>query len=189
LNPSTPPVRPVRLLLVLALLAFGLGANEPQEPTVITSESFDMRGTDAETVSVFDGRVVVTATGMRLECDHLEVISNRIGDKADTVGTQDRFKSLIATGNVRIVQGEREAKCGRAEVLPREDRITLTENPVVIDHGHKTTVTGDELWMLRNDRQVHGKNIKVTAPPLRDLGFDPKQTPPAPDASKKQAPK
>ena len=56
------------------------------------------------------------------------MISARVGEKDDTVGKQDRFKSLIAVGNVHIVQGEREATCARAEVRPREDRITLTGN-------------------------------------------------------------
>ena len=35
--------------------------------------------------------------------------------------------------------------------------------------------------MLRNERQVRGKNIRLTGPSLRDLGFDPKQPPPRPD--------
>jgi len=49
--------------------------------------------------------------------------------KQDTLGKQERFKSLVATGKVRIVQGEREATCEHAEVLPGEDRITLTGGP------------------------------------------------------------
>jgi lipopolysaccharide export system protein LptA len=148
-----------------------------------------MRGSDTDTLSVFDGKVVVTATGMRLTCDHLEVVSARIGDKDDAVGQQDRFKSLLAVGNVRIIQGEREATCGRAEVLPRENKITLMETPVVTDHGNGTVATGDTIEMHRRERQVRGKNVKITAPPLRDLGFDKKQPPPAGDAPKQQAPK
>jgi lipopolysaccharide export system protein LptA len=182
LNTLLHLVRP----LFLCLLVLGLaGAGEAPQPTVITSDRFEMKGTDTETASNFDGHVVVTATGMRLECDHLEVISARMGDKEDTVGQQDRFRSLIATGNVRIVQGDREATCGRAEVLPREDRITLTLNPVVIDRGNNTRAEGEEIYMLRNERQVRGKNIRITAPPLRDLGFDAKQTPPAADKKSK----
>jgi len=170
------------LRLALALACGGLttlpGRAADVQPTVITSESFDMSSTDTETISVFDGRVVVSGTGLRLTCDHLEVISARVGEKDDTIGTQDRFKSLVAVGNVHIIQGEREATCARAEVLPREDRITLTGNPTVTDHGNGTTATGDPLVLLRRERQVTGKNVKITAPPIRDLGFDPKMPPP-----------
>ena len=189
MNPSSPFLRCLALLLGGCLIILIAGAGEPPQPTVINSDTLDMRGTDAETVSVFNGHVVVTATGLRLTCDHLEVVSVRIGDKDDTVGQQDRFKSLIAVGNVHIVQGEREATCGRAEVLPREDKITLTETPIVKDHGNGTMASGDELVMLRGERQVRGRNVKITAPPIRDLGFDPKQAPPAADAPKKSAPR
>jgi lipopolysaccharide export system protein LptA len=165
------------------LFALTTGASEPTQATVITSDTLDMRGGDTETVSVFDGHVVVVGTGLRLTCDHLEVVSVRIGDKDDTIGQQDRFKSLIALGNVHIIQGEREATCGRADVRPRENKITLTENPVVKDNGNGTMASGDELVMLRGDRQVHGKNVKITAPPIRDLGADAK--PSAGDAPRK----
>ncbi len=170
------------------LLAAAVGAAENQ-PTVITSDSFDMSSTDTDTTSIFDGRVTVTGTGLRLTCDHLEVISARVGEKDDTVGKQDRFKSLIAVGRVHIVQGEREATCARAEVRPREDRITLTGNPVVTDHGNGTTATGDPLVLLRKERQVTGKNVKITAPPIRDLGFDPKSPPPSVTVPGAPAPK
>jgi lipopolysaccharide export system protein LptA len=188
LNLLSPLLCRPALLLGAAVIALSAPAGEAPQPTVITSDTLDMRGGDADTISIFDGHVVVVATGLRLSCDHLEVVSARIGDKDDTVGQQDRFKSLIAVGNVRIIQGDREATCGRAEVRPREDMITLTNNPVVTDHGNGTVATGDPLVMMRRERHVRGKNVKITAPAIRDLGFDPKQAPPAPDAPKKSAP-
>ena len=159
------------------------------EATIITSKSLEMRSTDAETTSVFDGAVSVTATGMRLTCDHLEVVSARLGEKADTVGKQDRFTSLIAVGHVRLVQGDREAVCARAEVRPREDSITLTGNPVVTDRGNGTMATGDPLIMMRKERRVRGTNVRITAPPLKDLGYDQKSPPPLPDTPATSAPK
>lgn len=186
--PSPTLLRLFVLIWVAAVFA-ARSEGAGNEPTVITSDSFDMSSTDTETTSVFDGRVTVTGTGLKLTCDHLEVISARIGEKDDTVGKQDRFKSLIAVGRVHIVQGEREATCARAEVRPREDRITLTGNPVVTDHGNGTTATGDPLVLLRRERQVTGKNVKITAPPIRDLGFDPKSAPPAVTVPGAPAPK
>jgi lipopolysaccharide export system protein LptA len=84
------------------------------------------------------------------------------------------------------VQGLREATCGRAEVLPRDDRITLTENPAVTDHGNGTVCTGDKLVLLKGQRRVLGDHVHITAPPIKDLGFDKNQPPPpatAPDPS------
>lgn len=189
MNPLPHLLRLAVSLLIGAGLPCSLRAAEESRPTVITSERFEMRSTETETVTVFDGQVAVTATGLSLTCDHLEVVSARIGDKEDTVGKQDRFKSLIAVGHVRIKQGDREAECGRAEVLPREDKITLTGKPVVTDRGNGTVAKGDPLIMMRHERIVRGTNVTITAPSLKDLGFDPKQPPPTPEAPKPEPPK
>lgn len=176
------------LLLAAAPRAPGAAVASDAQPTVVTSDRLEMRSSGPDTVSVCDGHVVVTATGLRLTCDHLEVISTRVGDKEDTVGKQDRFKSLVATGHVKIKQGEREAECARAEVDPRAEKITLTGNPIVTDRGNGTVATGEPLVMLRAERRVTGENVKITMPSLRNLGFDPKQAPPAPDAPAAKTP-
>ncbi len=161
------------LILSLALCGALLRAQnvEPQN-TVIESESFDWRSTDKETTSVFTGRVVVTATNMKLTCVRLEIVALRSGDPKAPIGKIDAFKSLVATGNVRIIQGDREAACGKAEVLPGDDKILLTGSPVVVDHAVNWTWTGDELEMLRGERQIRGKNARFTGPPIQDLGVD-----------------
>lgn len=153
---------------------------EPQN-TNIWAGQFDWRSTDAETTSVFTGKVIVTGTNLRLTCDRLEIVATRKGDPAATIGKLDSFKSFVATGNVRIIQGDREAACGRAEVLPGDDKIVLTGKPVVVDHAVNWTWTGDELEMLRGERQIRGKNARFTGPPIKDLGIDkPKPAEPAP---------
>ncbi|HEY8995939.1 MAG TPA: LptA/OstA family protein [Lacunisphaera sp.] len=181
-------MKPFFALLGLSLLAASLPAQsvEPQN-TVIESEQFDWRSTDTETTSVFTGRVVVTGTNLKLTCDRLEIVAVRKGDPGATIGKIESFKSLVATGNVRIIQGDREAACGRAEVFPGDDKIILTGQPVVVDHSVNWTWTGDELEMLRNQRQVRGKNARFTGPPIKDLGVE--KTKPAEAAPAPQAPK
>lgn len=152
------------------LIAPAISAAE--KTTDITSTAMELWGTDAQTEGVFSGNVVVTGTNMKLTCDRLQIIASRIGDKTVTIGKLDKFKYLLATGNVHMVQGDREAFCGRAELFPREDRIVLTEKPVAIDHGSDATYTGDELDLYRGERRVKGKNVKITFPPIKDLGFD-----------------
>jgi lipopolysaccharide export system protein LptA len=148
--------------------------------TVITSDSGEARSTDTETTSLFKGHVVVTGTDIRIDCDQLEVISSRSGDKTDTIGRQNSFKYILATGHVRIAQGDREATCERAEVLPLDNKITLTGDPVVTDRGNGTVYSGERLILYRNQRLVTGEHVHITAPPIKDLGFDKNEPSPAP---------
>jgi lipopolysaccharide export system protein LptA len=164
-------------LILPAAPAAVLAAEAPD--TVIVSQSLDMRSTDTETISVFTGNVVVTGNDLRITCDRLEVVSIRIGDKTDTIGRQDKFKSLLATGHVHIVQEDREASCGQAQVLPRDDKVILTENPVVIDHSNNSIATGEPLVLLRGERRVTGQDVRITLPPVKDLGFNKNAPPPA----------
>ena len=160
------------LCAVLATAGLVRAQSTPPQPTVIESVELDMRSTDTESTAVFTKNVVVTGTNLKLTCDRLEVIALRDPAKGGAIGEIEKFKSLIAIGNVRLVQGDREATCGRAVVLPGEERITLYDNPVVIDHGAGWRWTGDELVLLRGERRVLGKNIRATLPPVKDLGFD-----------------
>jgi lipopolysaccharide export system protein LptA len=166
------------LLLGLLTLAPSLIAQttEPQT-TVIESEQFDFSSTDTETLAVFTGKVVAITTNQRLTCDRLEIVAVRSGDPDAAIGKIEAFKSFVATGNVRIIQGDREAACGRAEVRPGDNKIVLTGQPVVVDHSVNWTWTGDELEMLRGERQIRGKNARFTGPPIKDLGVDLNQKP------------
>ncbi len=184
-----------RLTLSLSTLALGLGCGlhaqtvEPQN-TDILAEQFDWRSTDTETIAVFTGKVIATTTNQRLTCDRLEIVALRKGDPTATIGKIESFKSLVATGNVRIIQGDREAACGRAEVLPGDNKIILSGQPVVVDHSVNWTWTGDELEMLRGERQIRGKNAHFTGPPIQDLGIDKsKPVAPTPAAPVPEAPK
>ena len=172
--------------LLASLAATLLRAQSVEEQnTVIESERFDWRSTDTETIAVFTGKVIATSTNQRLTCDRLEIVTTRKGDPGATISKVEDFKSLVATGNVRIIQGDREAACGRAEVLPGDDKIILSDKPVVVDHTINWTWTGDELEMLKGERQIHGKNVRFTGPPIKDLGVDKeKPAPPAPEAPK-----
>ena len=179
------------------LLTFALGALAPLraqevQPTVIDSGQLDMRSTDTLTTFVFTKKVVVTGTNLRLTCDRLEVITTRKGDPTATIGKLGRFKSLIAEGDVRIVQSDREAACGRAEVLPDDDKIILTDHPVVKDLANGATATGPRMVLYRGERRavIEGTaetGTSIVLPAIKDLGFDKDQKPatPPPEALKK----
>lgn len=166
----------VRLLLValaghFAVLSLQAQSVTPQN-TVIDSEQLDMKSSDTEMTLVLTGNVRVTSTNQRLNCDRLEIVALRSGDPKATVGKIEAYKSLLATGNVRIIQGDREAACGKAEIKPGENIVILTGQPVVVDHTANVTVKGDELRLLAGQRQVMGTNVQIVGPALKDLGVD-----------------
>ncbi len=167
-------MKTVRLLCFLAAAGLRRAAAPPPpaSDTVITSDTVDMRSTDTETTTVFDGTVKLVGNDITVTCDHLVVVSTSLGDKSVVLAPIDRFKSLVATGHVHIVQGVREATCGRAEIFPRDNKLVLTENPIVVDSSCPYVVTGDRLNLLRGERRITGDVVKVTGPPVQDLGPD-----------------
>jgi lipopolysaccharide export system protein LptA len=172
-----------RLLSIIAALGLPLIASAqsavPQNTVIESDGRGEMVSTDAETTITFRDHVRVTGTNMKLTCDYLEVVVIRTGDKSATLGKLDKFRSMLATGNVRLVQGDREAACGRAEVLPEQEKIILTENPVIVDHDQNTRAAGKKITMLRGQRRVEIDEPVLTAPPVKDLGVD-KSPAPAP---------
>lgn len=161
----------------------------PPVPTVIESTSADAVSTANETTFTFREKVTVTATNMKLTCDELVVVAKRSGDPQATLGKQENFKSLIATGNVRILQGDREALCARAAVYPGEDRVELTGNPVVRSTKEGWEQTGPKMTLYRGQRRavVEGtaaERTRLVLPALKDLGDlgqdDKKKKPDAP---------
>jgi lipopolysaccharide export system protein LptA len=166
-----------RIALLLALIALPLAAQDAPElpPTTITSQQLDMRTTDKESTFLFTGLVTVTGNQIELTCDELEVIALRPDEDINAaIGELGRFKSLIAKGRVKIIQGDRVATCGRAEVLPGEEKIILTENPLVRDG--QSAVTGERMVLFRGERRAVVESgasgpARVTLPPIRDLGF------------------
>lgn len=166
------------LLALLSALPCALRAADAPPATVITCEGlFETVSTDTETFSTFRDKVIVTGNNLKLYCDFLKVVAIRKGDPNATIGQYGYFKSLVATGNVRIVQGDREATCGRAEVFPGEDRIVLSEDPVVRSLDDQYVAAGPKLVLYRGQRRavIEGtpeERVRLTLPAIKDLGFE-----------------
>jgi len=173
------------LLTALSLVTVSLRAAEELPPTIIEcAGAAETISTDTETIATFTDQVVVTGNNLKLYCDNLRVVAIRKGDPAATLGEYGFFKSLVATGRVRIVQGDREATCGRAEVFPNEDRIVLSENPVVRSIDDQYVVTGPEILLYRGQRRavVRGtaeERSRITLPAMKNLGFEEEEAEPA----------
>jgi lipopolysaccharide export system protein LptA len=161
-----------------------------QVPTELRSEKLEMTSTDDETTAVATQNVILTGTNLRITCDQLTIIATRLGDKDATVGDIEKFKYILATGNVRIIQGDRESTSQRAEVFPREDKVVLSEDPVIIDHSNGFVAAGEKITLFRGKREVFVEKPKFTGPPVGDLSATaaPKATPPASKPTAKPAP-
>jgi lipopolysaccharide export system protein LptA len=139
-----------------------------------------MTSTDTESTFTFRDNVLAVGNGMTLACDYLKVIATRIGDKAATIGKYGKFKYMLATGHVRMTQGDRVATGGRAEMFPEEDRIVLTENPVVRIESEHYEASGPRMILYRGQRRaVIEGGAHILLPAIKDLGF-PSDKPAAP---------
>lgn len=146
-------------------------------PTVIESEGpGEMVNTEKESTFTFRDKVVVTGTNLRMTCDLLVVVARRTGGDAKAMlGKQERFKSLVATGNVHIVQGGREAFCGRAEIFPDTEEVILSENPRVrmIDGTYDGSTNSGRMILKRGEQRAIIERPRLTLPSLKDLGYEP----------------
>ena len=170
--------------LLLALRAALPGASPaapapaaPLPPTTIESGALELFSTEKETTFTYSRGVRITATNLVLTCDHLVVIARRSGDPAALVGRQEKLKSLVASGNVRLVQDDREATADRAEVFPDDDRVILTGNPVVRSVKDGWEQRGPRMELLRGERRavIRGEGSerpRTVLPALKDLGYD-----------------
>ena len=176
-------LRSFLLAAALALPAFAPAARAevPPEPTTLTCDHMDMWSEGDETHAICTGSVTLTGTNMRMTCVRLELTATRIGEKSVSVPTLEKFKYLLATGRVNITQGSRGATCGRAEVFPRENKVVLTEDPVVVDRATDFVSAGEKITLLRGQERVEVEKPRLTGPPIRDLGFD-RAKPAAPTA-------
>ncbi len=189
-------MKPTCRLLPLAALAaatlFGANSIPPpptpatEQPTVITATRQKIVYGDKETLITYDGAVTVSGTNLRILCDHLEVVLYKLGDKSESLSKLDRFKSLIATGRVHVTQGDREASSGRTEVLPGEDKIVLTEDPVVTlpaKDGSPVVMKGARITYHRGRGEIEVEQAVTTGPSLKDLGATPADLAPATPAT------
>lgn len=177
-------------LWLAALSTTSRAAVEESVTTITCDGEGQMLSNDKETTITFRDNVVVIGTNLKLTCDFLRVVVLRTGDQTATIGQPDKFRSLLATGNVHLVQGAREAACGRAEVMPADDKIILTEHPIIVDRDQNTRIAGEKITLLRGQREVLVDKPVLTGPPVKDLGYDQNKKPaepaPAPTATEKK---
>lgn len=151
---------------------------KPLVQTEIEAETLEAEITEEKGYLIGRGSVKLTATNLEITCNQIEVFTD-VKDKEgnDTLGDLSSIRRIIATGNVKIVQEERMATSGRAEVYPNDDYILLDEDPIVYQNDITIDGTGAQMRILRGNGRVEligdtNNKIRVTGRPIEDLGFE-----------------
>lgn len=178
-------LHPFVIIALLTVLPARLPAQAPaDEPgalltpqnTIVTADRLEMKNTGVESHLVFIGNVHLTGTNLTVSCDRVEIYAEQIPDIRDpdkkaTIGKIGALTRILALGGVKISQEGRTATAGRAEVLPIEDKIVLTEEPVVTDTETRLTVSGTRMTFFRGEKAAQIENPQVVGPALPNLGF------------------
>ena len=147
--------------------------------TVVRSESLKMTSTPELNYFYFSDNVTITGNNLLVKCDNLEVTASRSGEAEATIGRIGVIKKIVAIGSVEIFQAGRAALAGRAELLPAEGKIILTDSPQILDR--KTTVSGWRITLMKGNRTAivennpdgtGGSRPTVVLDALPNLGFD-----------------
>lgn len=122
--------------------------------TVITSDSllfdYDQR------MCVFEGNVIVVDPRVRMECDKLHVFFDE----------NQAVESLVAQGNVVIIQENREATCGRAVYTAADGAIVMTQSPALV--RERDRLEGEEIRIYVDTHQVHSRKGRLIVFPDRE---------------------
>jgi lipopolysaccharide export system protein LptA len=161
--------------------------------TIVTADRLEMKNTGVESHLVFIGNVQLVGTNLTVTCDRVEIYAEQIPDVRDpekkaTIGKIGALTKILALGHVKVSQEGRTATAGRAEVMPIEDKIVLSEEPVVTDTETQVTVSGTRMTFFRGDRYGQIENPQVVGPALPNLGFPREQKPAAEAAAPATAP-
>jgi len=106
------------LVLVAGAVAAPLGGSEP-----LKVKSDNLTADNDKKTATFEGKVVARQGDLTLYTDRLVVTYSGAGSDLSRVE---------AFGNVRILQGDRQATGGHAVYDPKEARIVLDGNPKVV---------------------------------------------------------
>jgi len=155
-------------LLLLGLVPAALAAvpASSKEPLKIKSDT--LHADNEKKTATFEGKVVARQGDLTLYADRL-VISNS-ADGHD-------LSRVEAFGNVRILQGARQASGAHAVYEPKEGRIVLDGSPRVVQEGD--VITGKLITYYVNEQRsvvTGGPNERVEAvilPGGRNAGAKP----------------
>ncbi len=141
------------------------GDRDKSKPTEITSDTMDIQS--AQNMAVFTGNVIVKDQELTITCDKMTIF---LEDKAKSddappengQGSKGgkKISRILCEGNVVITRKykdddkdkEQQGKAGQAEYDLKEQKITLSDNPVLNQDNDQ--VAGDQIIMYRESERV-----------------------------------
>lgn len=103
-----------------------------------------------ERTAAFDQDVVVTRGDVTMTCSHLDV----------RYGSASQIDTVVATGTVRVLRGEREATADKAELDGKTGRVVLTGNPRLREGASELVGAVITLWL--DDERANCEGEKGT---------------------------
>lgn len=161
---SSPKSIYLLAMLVCALVGgTPFGWADDGAPTTITSRTMIAQGHSNRVL--FEGKVVLTKGDLTMRSNKMIV---RFKDKPPEHGRRPEAQPLSrkverieAEGQVVIEKSDGRATCGRAVYYRDEEKMVLTESPVVWQDGMR--VTGPRMTMfLKEDRSIVEGGSRVT---------------------------
>ncbi|MEM9157487.1 MAG: LptA/OstA family protein [Verrucomicrobiota bacterium] len=149
--------------------------NTSRSTRIASNEAIVSLDEDNKTLFTFIDQVSLDATNLALSSDRLEAYAADLQQSEELFGKDGAFQKILATGNVEIAQIERTASAGKAEILPTQEKIVLSENPKL--QQTDTRVEGGlTLTIDRAKSQVDfiGDNdhrVQAITTSISDLGF------------------
>ncbi len=177
-------------------------AAPPTFPTTISSDQLELTSGESLNRFVFEGDVTIRGTELFASCNQMIVTTTRNPPSEGKTSSNDdpsatsgfgefgAITSIVAIGNVRIQQGDREATAGRATILPIEGKVILEDSPVIRDP--RGVLTGYRMILIEGERSVRiesgpdGDRTRAILPDIRDLQLDRPQVEQTPDSATTQ---
>ena len=177
-----------RLFLALAVAGTlpAIAQNAPIEITEIKSDGILIKGKADHNIVTFSGNVRISATNLEATCDEMEIIAIRSVGGEDKSSEDDSFlnqiggvRSLVAKGNVYILQSGRTVQGDSAKILPLDGYLEVTGDARYSDDSG-VNVSGWRITLKRGERSVNvernpaveGNQVRTALPPIQDLGVD-----------------
>ncbi len=168
--------------------------------TEIFGDNLVMVSREKDNHFLLTGNVEIRATNMIATCEQLEVFAGKqetsekkaLGTTTEktvidnTTPSKEKnnqapigkIEKIFASGKVRLVQKDRIATAGKAEIYPQEGKVILLDSPVVTDP--QGSLAGYRITLLQGEQKVlvekgPGQRPKITLPKIPDLGIDGKK--------------
>lgn len=153
-SPKFKNLRPSIILPPIGNIGLSSSASRKKPmPTVITSDvQWLSSGAKADTY-VFDGNVKIRGTDLDGSCNRIELEM-----QPDSANGKRRLERITMTSEVKIIQGLKEVSCGRADIFAPQERVVLSQNPVVINHEDNTSAEGYRIVYDKGRRSLTVEN-------------------------------